>query len=380
MSESEKIARIIGEINKKHKKKYGGDIIFNGNDLGNFKPLPTGFPTIDHINSGIGGLPRGGMTLIHGLESTGKTTFCLSTIEYNMMIDPNFRAFAIDAENHMTKNFLSFRGIDPSRMTLSQQNCEVGLAAVEEFIKADIFDMILIDSLAKLEAESIMELEMGESKQRAARATMISEFLRRIPVILRKSKCALVCINQEIDNQQKKTPYDPPTMLPCGKQQKFSANLRLELKRSSSIKSNTGERLGYQVSFTSLKNKIADKERALTKLTYLYKTGFSREFSVIDYLIAIKVIRKGTMGRFEFEDKNTYGKPFRPSEIYTIAREIKETQGIDLFNLKVEEMQYEKAEKTSEALTADEMAELSGKGAVHTSEESKITEEVEVDM
>lgn len=380
MSQAEKIVKVIADINKKYKKKYGGDIIFNGSELGNFQPLPTGFPTVDHINSGIGGLPRGGMTLIHGLESTGKTTFCLSVIEYQMMIDPNFRAFALDAENHMTRDFLAFRGIDPSRMTISQQNCEVGLNAIIEFIKEDLFDMILIDSLAKLEAEAVMDTEMGESKQRAARATMISEFLRLVPVILRKSKCALVCINQEIDNQQRKTPYDPPTMLPCGKQQKYSANLRLELKRSSAIKSNSGERLGYQVSFTSLKNKIADKERAMSKLTYLYKSGFSREFSLIDYLLAIKVIKKGTVGRFEFEKKEYLNRPFRPSEIFQIATELKETHGIDLLNMKPEgEITFDKAEKTSDVMTADELAEANAKG-IHTDEHSKVTEEVEVEM
>jgi recombination protein RecA len=312
------------------------------------------------------------MTLIHGLESTGKSTFVLSAINYAMQVDPEINVLYIDVENSLTEDFLKFRNIDPSRFSLSPLNTEDGLQIAEEAIKNDVYDLICLDSLAKMESDKTLEKDLGETGQRNRRAVIITEFFRRITFILRRSKTALVCINQEIDNQDRKTPYDPPTVLPCGRQQKFSANLRIELKRSKAIKKGD-VKVGYQVSFTSVKNKISNREKAMSKLTYLYDKGFIREFSLLDYLELIGYVVPKNMGRYEFAKKELYPNSFRPSEIFEIAETIKKNFGLNLYDLKPsDDVKFETNENYHEVLAKDEL-----NAKKETREENLPVEEVE---
>jgi RecA/RadA recombinase len=318
-------------INSKYAKKYSADILFWGSDAGNFKPFQTGFPTIDWINSGIGGFPRGGMTLIHGLESTGKSTLVLEGARFMIESNPETYILYIDVENSLTKDFLSFKKFDPMKLNICSLNSEDALQLAENALKENIYDMIVIDSLAKLESEKTMIIEMGESKQRSTRATMIADFLKRISQILRQSNTALICINQEMQNQNKRTPYDPDTMVPGGNQQFFSANLRLQLRRKSAIKSGE-KKIGYILDVLSKKCKISNNENAKSQLYYFYGKGFSRERSLCDYLEMISYLKKGR-GDYEFKQKELYAGKFKPDRILEIADEIKRNLGIDLYSL-----------------------------------------------
>jgi len=157
-----KMAEFLKKTNAKMKKEYGADVLYTGDDAGNFSPFPTGFPTIDNINSGIGGFPRGGITLIHGLESTGKTTLVLEAIRYAMNNDSNILGLYIDVENALTKEFLSFKGISPERLSLSNLNTEDALTIAKNAIADNIYDIIVIDSLAKLDSKNMMDGDVGD--------------------------------------------------------------------------------------------------------------------------------------------------------------------------------------------------------------------------
>jgi len=353
----EKAAAFLAETNKRFKKKYGANILYDGNEVGNFEPFKTGFPTFDWVNSGIGGFPRGGMTLIHGLESTGKSTFTLDAITHNMQYDENSMALYLDVENALTTDFLKYKNIFPDRLHVTPINSEDAFIIAEDAIKNNIYDIVVIDSLAKIESEKVMEKEMGESGQRNRRSVMITEFLRRTSFTLRQSHTALVCINQEIQNQNKKTPYDPDYVLPGGMQQKYSANLRIELKRSKVIKDGD-VKLGYKVSLTSAKNKVSNKEKAMTYLTYLYSRGFVREFSLLDFLESVNKVKKLTMGRYEFIDKGIYGNTFRAGEIANITKKVKESLGINLYDIiPVADIDFVKNEESKDIAAADEVAD-----------------------
>ena len=349
--EQMKMADFLKNINSKMKKEYGADVIYMGKDAGNFEPYETGFPTIDNINSGIGGFPRGGVTLIHGLESTGKTTLVLDAIKYNMQVNSTSTALFIDVENSLTKDFLTRMGIDPQRLTLTNLNTEDALTIAKDAIQANIYDIIVIDSLAKLDSKNMIEGDLGDKKQRGQRARIITEFLRFISFTLRQSKTALILINQEIENQDKKTPYDPDTVLPCGKQQVYSANLRLQIKRSKKIKKGDGV-VGYMCSITSVKNKIAAYERAKTMLSFLYSRGFVREFAHLDYLEILGIVKKN-MGYYSFVDSKYYSNKFRAGDIGEILENIKANFGQDLTQIKPSDIDYE-TDGSEEVTTADD--------------------------
>lgn len=331
VNKAEKIADFLKKVNAKFVKEYGDSVLYKASDVGNFKPLQTGFANFDWINSGIGGFPRGGMTLIHGAESTGKTTFCLDAIKFAMDKDPDCRGLFIDVESSLTESFLDFKKIDKSRLEITCLNSEDAFVIAENALIADMFDFIIIDSLAKMESKKILDKEMGESAQRNRRAAIVTEFLRRITFTLRKSNTALILINQEIENQDP-SPWAPKTVLPCGKQQKYSANLRIELKRSTTLKDGE-KKIGYKVNATSLKNKISANEKALTSLTYLYDRGFVREIALVDYLEEIGMITALHGKRYEFKEKNWYTQTFKVGEINKIAAKIHNEFGVDLYSI-----------------------------------------------
>jgi recombination protein RecA len=340
------MASFLEKANKKVKKTYGADVMYVGSKLGNFLPLSTGFLTIDWGNSGIGGFPRGGITLIHGMESTGKSTLVLEAIAFAQEEDKEFICLYVDVENSLTEDFLQFKGVDPSRIVISSLNNEDALVQIEDAIKENIFDMIVIDSLAKLESTKILEKDLGESGQRNRRAVIITEFLRRISYILRKSKTALVMINQEVQNQDT-SPWAPKTILPCGFQQRFSSNLILSLKRKGAIKDGK-RRIGYELTITSTKCKISDHERVETTLLYIFDHGFLRTYAVIDYLVMVDIIKKLTAGRYEFIDKTLCSEVFKPKDITRIAAELKNVKGVDLHKIRPDNVEFKKVDATGE--------------------------------
>jgi RecA/RadA recombinase len=178
---------------------------------------------------------------------------------------------------------------------------------------------------------------------------MITEFLNRNSLVLRKSKTALVAINQEVENQDVSGPaakFAPKTKLPGGKQQLFSANLRLHLTRSKSI-----GKEGFMVNITSKKNKIAGNEKVCTQLVYIIGRGFMRHVNLVDYLVSLGYVKKLPAGRYEFVDKDYYSKPFRTVEIIEIADQVKASHGIDLYTLKPEGISFQTEQPKDEGET-----------------------------
>lgn len=351
LSRAERCANFLKKTNTKFQKSYGANVLYRSSEVGNFKPLPTGFPNIDWINSGIGGLPRGGMTLIHGAESTGKTTLCLDSIRYALDQDPNCNGLFIDVENSLTESFLKFKKIDTSRVQVTPLNTEDALVIAENAIVDDIYDFIIVDSLAKLDSKAILDKDLGEKGQRNRRAAIITEFLRRTTFVLRKSNTALILINQEIDNQDPQ-PFAPKKVLPGGNQQKFSANLRLELKRRKTLKDGE-KKIGYTCDVTSLKNKICGNEKAMSTMTYLYDRGFVREISLVEYLEDIGMVVALPRKVYKFKESNWYPDEFKIGHINKIVEHIKSSMGINLFDIKPSDNFVFKKNENAEEIASD---------------------------
>jgi len=326
-----KVTGFLSDMNKKYQKKYNGNIVFGGHDLTDFKPFETGFPLVDHVNSGIGGFPRGGMTLIHGKESSGKSTFVLEAAKNHVIMFPDTHILYLDVENALTREFIKYKELDPSKLSITNINSEDGLDVAEKALRDNVFDMIVIDSLAKIDSEKSQEKDINETVQRSTRASLLASFFKRTTCVLRASNTALVCINQEMENQNRKTQYDPETIVPGGRQQFHSANLRLQITRSKAIKKGD-EKVGYIASIVSKKNKIANRENAKTEISYLYGKGFSRPKSLLDYLGLIGYV-KSSKGIYEFIKKELYPDKFRADEIIEITEGMKKHLGVDLYSI-----------------------------------------------
>jgi protein RecA len=351
MKLDEKISRMqdfMAKYNKQLQKKYGANVLYLAREVEDYEPFRTHFPTFDWMNSGIGGFPRGGMTLVHGPESCGKSTFVVESIANEFSYNPDSLGLYIDAENTMTKAYFKRKKIDVDRLALTPMNAaEDALTIAKDAIRENIYDIVVIDSLAKLDSQVIIDNDIGEKAQRNRRAVLLTEFFKTISLMLRNSKTALVCINQEVINQDP-SPWAPKKLLPGGEQQRYSANLRIEVKRSKALKD--GDRhIGYRTRFTTLKSKISTSERVISEMIYLLDRGFMRDFSLLEYLLKINYLKSLPQKRYEFKDKQMYPEKFKPSEMNKIVNYVLETHGINLFDIEPDDqIKFDKDESYDE--------------------------------
>lgn len=345
---TKRMQSFIEKYNKQLQKKYGANVLYMAREVEDYEPFRTHFPTFDWMNSGIGGFPRGGITLVHGPESCGKSTFTVEAIANEFSYNPEAIGLYVDVENTMTKQYFKSKKIDVDRLALTPMNAaEDVLSMVKNAIREDIYDIIVIDSLAKIDSQVIIDGDVGEKAQRNRRAVLLTEFFKHISLMLRKSKTALVCINQEVINQDP-SPWAPRKILPGGEQQRYSANLRIEVKRAKALKDGD-KHIGYRTRFTTLKSKISTSERVISEMIYLLDRGFMRDFSLLEYLLKINYIKALPQKRYEFIDKNLYPEKFKPSNMNKIVNYVLETHGINLFDLEPDDqIKFDKDESYDE--------------------------------
>ena len=146
------------------------------------------------IALGIGGLPQGRVIEIFGPESSGKTTLTLQAIAECQKAGGT--AAFIDAEHALDPNYASKLGVNVDELLLSQPDTgEQALEVTDMLVKSGSVDLIVIDSVAALTPRAEIEGDMGDHHM-GLQARLMSQALRKITGILRRSNCMVIFINQ----------------------------------------------------------------------------------------------------------------------------------------------------------------------------------------
>ena len=107
-------------------------------------PLPTGLPALDSA-IGIGGFPRGRITLIYGDKSSGKTALAMTTMAKTQA--DGGKCFYIDAECAFNYQYAEKLGVDTKKVSFVQTEFGYGedyLAEVEKIIALGKADLIVL--------------------------------------------------------------------------------------------------------------------------------------------------------------------------------------------------------------------------------------------
>lgn len=233
-------------------KKYGVTVSqikdIDGTEV---EVIPSGSYTIDDA-LGIGGYPRGRIIEIFGKESGGKTTLSLLAIAEAQKAGGT--AAFIDMEHSLSLSWAQKLGVKTDELIFVQPDYgEQALAVVEDLVKSDKVDMIVVDSVASLVPKAELEGELGDPNM-AQQARMLSQILRRLVPVVGKSKTVLIFINQVRDGIN---PYGPKETTPGGRALKFNASVRLSVKVQSQSQIKEGEAvLGHRVEISVVKNKV----------------------------------------------------------------------------------------------------------------------------
>lgn len=237
--------------------------------------IPTGSLTLDRA-LGIGGFPRGRVVEIYGPESSGKTTMTLHAIAECQKAG-GIAAF-IDAEHALDTIYARALGVKVDELLISQPDSgEQALEITDTLVRSGAIDMIVIDSVAALVPRQELDGDMGDI-QPGAQARLMSKAMRKITSAINKSETTVIFINQL--RMKIGVMFGSPETTTGGNALKFYSSIRLDIRRTGSIKKGT-DVIGNSTRIKVVKNKLAPPFKQV-EFDIMYGKGVSQSGELID--------------------------------------------------------------------------------------------------
>src|SRR6202162_5848929 len=247
--------------------------------------ISTGSLGLD-IALGVGGLPRGRVVEVYGPEASGKTTLCLQVVA--QVQKAGGVAAYIDAENALDPVYAGKLGVNVGEMLISQPDTgEQGLEIADMLVRSGGVDIIVIDSVAALVPKAEIEGEMGDQLP-GLQARLMSQALRKLAGNIKRTNTLVIFINQI--RMKIGVMFGSPETTTGGNALKFYASVRLDIRRTGSIKKGE-EVIGNETRAKVVKNKVAPPFK-LANFDILYGEGISREGEIIELGVIHKLIDK----------------------------------------------------------------------------------------
>ena len=232
-----------------------------------------------------GGLPSNKITALAGESSTGKTFFALSIVKNFLQSNPAAQVIYFETESAITKNMLSTRGIDITRLGL------VPVTTVQEFrtqaIK--ILDkymseknqppmLMVLDSLGMLSTSKEMEdSEAGKETRDMTRAQVVKSIFRVLTLKLGKANVPLIVTNHTYDVVGA---YVPTKEMGGGSGLKYAASNIIYLSKSK--EKDGKEVVGNIIKAKLAKSRLAKENSQVAIRLYYDERGLDRYYGLLE--------------------------------------------------------------------------------------------------
>ena len=277
------IETVMNQIEKQYGK--GSIVKLGSNKTLDIESIPTGSLALD-IALGIGGVPKGRIIEIYGLESSGKTTISLSIIAEAQKLGG--AAAFVDAEHALDPTYAKKLGVNTDELIVSQPDTgEQALEIVEALVRSNAIDVLVVDSVAALVPRAEIEGEMGDSHI-GLQARLMSQALRKLTAAINKSNCIVIFINQL--REKIGIMFGNPETTAGGRALKFYASVRLDIRKIDTIK-NGDTFLGNRARVKVIKNKVASPFKQ-AEFDIMYNEGISKEGNLVDVGVNEEIVQK----------------------------------------------------------------------------------------
>jgi recombination protein RecA len=235
---------------------------------------------------GVGGFPRGRVIEVYGPESSGKTTLALQVVASAQKLGGV--AAYIDAEHALDPEYAGKLGVNIDELLISQPDSgEQALDIAETLVRSASIDVIVVDSVAALVPRAEIDGEMGDSHM-GLQARLMSQALRKLTSAIATTNTCFIFINQLRDKIG--VMFGSPETTTGGKALKFSASVRIDIRRIGAIKE--GDRMvGNRTRVKVVKNKVAPPFHEC-EFDIMYGEGISREGDLLDLAVVHSIVEK----------------------------------------------------------------------------------------
>jgi recombination protein RecA len=292
------------------RKKYGDEVV--GEVPEGIRVIPTGITSLD-VSLGIGGIPKGRISLIYGAESSGKTTLALEICK--QALKQGEKVLYLDSEQALDLQYAYkiFGDISVGNFTLLQLDTaedtleivEMGVRGNEKFeVEAGEWGLIVVDSIDLLAPKKEKYKDELTDDNYALVAKLMTKFTRRNAFDLRTKDTALLFIGQVRD---KIGGFARGYTMTGGHALLHAAAIIIFLSRVGVIKEND-EPTGILSKFLIKKNKLGTPFRQWDQLPIMFEEGVDYYKDLVEFAKLLGILR--TAGSFYKFGDETLGQGY----------------------------------------------------------------------
>lgn len=254
-----------------------------------------------YMNNSV--VPMGALTLLTGMEGSGKTSNALIMVREAQKKYPNKTAVIFDGEQTITDSHIERFGLNKERLIVYKDSVlEHMLDNVEAFSNSDEICAIMIDSIKSFYSK-VVEEKSAEDNHIGIEAKKIGSRFAIINANCARRKTAFIVLNQWRENPG--AMGSDPRVLPGGAWNKFMPFTHLDFTKKDLIKDKSGNVLGHKLDVRIRKSKAGayDKKDVLT-LNFYYEGGFKEYDEYSQIFCELGIVKVGGAGWITYPDIN----------------------------------------------------------------------------